>query len=132
MGYKFDNAVTHHASLHPLQLVRKNGSPYLFKLSDSFRCKVFSIAGKAEIPFVVEPTSLVDESTIKVSFTARVSGTYRMNFLVNDQGIGGTEVFRKYLPGVCVESCCLLSIMCPQTVSYTPLSYAEWADLDNV
>ncbi len=82
-----------------LQLVSKNGSPYEIKVSDTFHCRITSIAGKAEIPHVVEPTSLDGHSTIKVSFTARVSGQYRIVIKVNDKPISSGEIFRKYKPG---------------------------------
>ena len=82
-----------------VQLVSKNGSPYEFKLSDVFHCRITSIAGKAEIPHVVEPTSLEGHSTIKVSFTARVSGQYRIVISVNDKPISSREIFRKFSPG---------------------------------
>ena len=82
------------------QLACKNDSPYLLKLSDSFKCKIYSISGKTEIPHVVEPASLTNESVIKVSFTAKVSGTYRMNFSLNNVAIGDAEIFRKYSPGM--------------------------------
>ena len=81
------------------QLACKNGSPYLLKLSDSFKCEIYSISGETEIPHVVEPASLTNESVIKVSFTAKVSGTYRMNFSLNNVAIGEAEIFRKYSPG---------------------------------
>ena len=93
-----------------MQLVCRNGSPYLFKVSDSFKCRIVSIAGKAEIPHVVEPASLVDQSVIRVSFTAKVSGLYRLSLMLNNSPISSGEIFRKYLPGLCMCVCVCLCV----------------------
>ena len=77
----------------------KNGSPYLLKASDAFRCRITSTAGKMEIPHVVEPASLLDQSEVKVSFSAKVSGQYKISLKVNLQSVGKGEVVRNYLPG---------------------------------
>lgn len=82
------------------QLVSKNSSPYVLKTYDTFSCRIISITDKVDIPHVVEPAQIVGESSIKVSFTAKTSGQYRIVLRVKHETIGGQEIFRRYLPGV--------------------------------
>lgn len=80
-----------------LQFVRRDGSPYALGNCDMFSCRVVSTV---DIPYVVEPAQIVGQSSIKVSFTAKTSGKYTIVLKVNDELIGGTQIVRKYLPGV--------------------------------
>ena len=79
----------------------EDGSPYKLGHSDVFSSHVTPIGrtNNREIPHVVEPTSLEGHSTIKVSFTARVSGQYKIVIRVNNRPIGSREIFRMYKPG---------------------------------
>lgn len=79
-------------------MVSENGSPYCMKSSDaySFTCSIVTDNGNAEIPYVREPMNLVNQSSIKVSFTAKVSGIYKMKLKL---ATNTWEINRKYLPG---------------------------------
>lgn len=94
-----DEAQVGSSSVLTIKLVCKNGSPYLLKLSDSFGCRIASVASKMEIPHVVEPTSLEGQSQVEVAFTAKVAGHYRINLMASGKAIGSGEIVRNYLPG---------------------------------
>ncbi len=79
----------------------EDGSPYRLRQSDVF-CSRVTPTGRAnnrEIRHTVEPEPLEGHSTIKVSFTARVSGQYRIDIYLNGRPIGSGEIVRNYMPG---------------------------------
>ncbi len=59
------------------------------------------MSSRTVIPHVIEPTSLVGESVIKVSFTTKISGQYKIKVDVNNSNLSGDDipVFRRYIPG---------------------------------
>ena len=65
---------------------------------DLFVHDVYHVESSNEITCVLEPSSLLGESIIRVSYTARIAGTYIATFAVNNQLIGG-EFRRQYIPG---------------------------------
>ena len=81
------------------QLKCKNGSPYMFQPSDRFHCSVNHVPTSTSIPHVVEPTVLVNQPSIKVSFTTRLSGEYCVELKVNGCIVGGRALRRQYQPG---------------------------------
>jgi hypothetical protein len=83
-----------------VQFFCKNGSPYQLKAADLFQCRVIATAGgKVEVPYVVEPASLVDQTELKVSFTAKVSGQYLIRVKINEFQLLKEDGVRMYLPG---------------------------------
>ena len=52
----------------------------------------------SEITCVLEPSSLIGESIIRVSYTARMAGSYLATFAVNNRLIRG-EFRRQYISG---------------------------------
>ena len=77
----------------------RNGVPYKLQTSDSLVCKVSHPDSKTIISHVVEPTPPTGHTTIKMSFTTRVSGDYNIELKVNGRKIGGNLIVRTFQPG---------------------------------
>lgn len=65
---------------------------------DQFVHEVYLAESDNEINCVLEPSSLVGESNIRVSYTARMAGLYVATFAVNNQLLR-SEFRRQYISG---------------------------------
>ena len=83
------------------QFFCRNSSEYRLQASDNIQVVIRHINSCNVIPHVIEPSSPVNVSTIKVSYTTRLSGEYTIDIKLNSARIGnGNLIYRKYKPGL--------------------------------
>ena len=86
-------------------------------------CSIRKNAGRANLPFVLEPACPVGASELKVSFTVRAVGMYVVHLSVSGMPIGSGQYERSYLPGEYMTLCTTIiaSVSCAPSVFVCPL-----------
>ena len=82
------------------QFVCRNGTPYTLKLRDHFEHTITHDDPSVTVNSVREPSlSLSGRTSVRISFTPRIVGTYWLVVKLNLQRIGGQEYARLFLAG---------------------------------
>lgn len=79
-------------------------------------CTIRKNAGRANLPFVLEPACPVGVSELKVSFTVRAVGMYIVRLSISGMPIGSSQFERSYLPGECMCTCIIAFATCVASV----------------
>jgi hypothetical protein len=89
-----DRAVVGTSSVATLHLVRHNFAPYERQRSDRLWLTVTHTPTGTLVPHQVEPAT---PSQLRLSFTARQTGTYSLHVRLNGRSLAGTPVNRTFL-----------------------------------
>ena len=87
------NVVVGDSSCLQINLKNEKKDPYKFKRDDTFQVKVTQTSTDNTIPVVIEPSNLIDCSSIRVSFTCYIAGEYCISANVNSKAFPKTPIF---------------------------------------